>query len=230
MKLVKKIGKWLLYSLIVVFVLIIAGSHIMDSMMYYSDEDVIQMFLEHEASGAVEYINCEGVDMRVIRSTTGQRGRCIIFSHGAPGSWDAFKGFLTDSRLLETADLVSYDRPGYGNSSDGQSYPDIEFQADCLIDIFLSRAYEEVYLVGHSFGGPIIMEVALKVRQEVNGVILLAPVVDPETEKFFPGGKLAYWPWSRWLWPTGFQVSADEKYTHVEELRSLEEKMDQYKT
>lgn len=202
----------------------------MDSMMHYSDDDVVQLFSEHETTGSVEYINCGGVDTRVIRTTKGHKDRCIIFSHGAPGSWDAFKGFLTDSQLLEAADLVSYDRPGYGNSYDGQSYPDIAFQADCLLEIVNSRNYEKVYLVGHSFGGPIILEAALNGKEVIDGVILLAPVVDPETEKFFPGGKLAYWSWSRWLWPTGFQVSADEKYNHVEELRSLEEKMDQYQT
>jgi len=227
---VKKIGKWLLYLLIVLVLIVIVGSHVMDSVMYYTDKEIIQLFSEHEASGSVEYIRCGGVNTRVIRSTTGQKDQCIIFSHGAPGSWDAFKDFLTDIQLLKTADLVGYDRPGYGNSYDVDSHPDIEFQAECLLDIVVSRDYEEVYLVGHSFGGPIIIEAALAGGKEIDGVILLAPVVDPETEKFFPGGKLAYWSLSRWVWPTGFQVSADEKYTHVEELRSLEAKMHKYST
>lgn len=40
----------------------------------------------------------------------------ILFFHGAPGSWSAFKQFLIDTTLVPIAGLVSVDRPGYGYS------------------------------------------------------------------------------------------------------------------
>ena len=230
MKLLKKIGKWAIYLFIIMATLFIAGSHIMDSIMYQSDEEVLAYFTEYPASGTVEYVSCGDVKMRVVRASSGKRKACIIFSHGAPGSWDAFKGFLVDENLLEMADLISYDRPGYGNSDPDNSYIDIGFQGRCLNEIMLSRTYDKYFLVGHSYGGPIVMEASMLNSEQVKGAVLLAPVVDPETEKYFPGGKLAYWSWSRWVWPKGFQVSADEKYSHADELNQFKNRLRNYNT
>ena len=198
--------------------------------MHYSDEDVLQFFEENGRIGKVESIACGDATIRVVKSGNNSSKSCIIFSHGAPGSWDAFKGFLVDARLLSEADLISYDRPGYGGSGTGQSYPEISFQAECLIELMDTSHYDSFYLVGHSFGGPIVMEAAMLDPLNIDGVVLIAPVVDPATEKYFIGGKLAYWPLTRWLWPQNFQVSADEKYKHVEELQNMESAMDSYQT
>jgi pimeloyl-ACP methyl ester carboxylesterase len=208
--------------------LIIGGSHVLDGIMSYSDKDIHQFFIESGVNYDVNYLSTKDGQVRVIRSGQGDKEICVLFSHGAPGSWDAFKAYMTDSILLSEMDVISYDRPGYGGSYVSGSEPTLLQQALAIKSILDIFRYKKVFTVGHSFGGPIVIKHAIDYSDQVNGCILIAPAIDPATEKFFWFSGLAYWGWSRWMWPASFQVAGDEKFAHIDELKLLQKQMNEY--
>src|SRR5205085_881355 len=56
----------------------------------------------------------------------------VLFIHGSPGSWTAFKEFFKDSLLLAKAKLVAVDRPGFGYSNYGTAESSLIIQAACI--------------------------------------------------------------------------------------------------
>jgi len=218
-----KIGLWSFFFLIMV---VIAGSHILDGIMQYDDHQVKEFFRTAGMTPEIHYLDAEGNSVRVIRAGKGEKDVCILFSHGAPGSWDAFKDYMVDGRILDMTDVISYDRPGYGGSSLGNAVTSLDAQAGVVQAIRDEYGYRQYILVSHSYGGPVMTWNAIDHPEGVAGNILIAPAIDPYTEKFFWFSGLSYWGWSRWLWPMSFQVAGDEKYTHPYELQKLEQKME----
>ena len=45
----------------------------------------------------------------------------LLFVHGTPGSWDAFKAYLKNKELLQYYRIISIDRPGFGYSDFGNA-------------------------------------------------------------------------------------------------------------
>jgi pimeloyl-ACP methyl ester carboxylesterase len=114
----------------------------------------------------------------------------VLFIHGSPGAWDAFISFFKDSTLLRCARLVSVDRPGFGKSDMGKVEISLQEQA-ALIKPILETSFttRRPLLVGHSLGGPIVARIAMDYPDLVGGLILVAPSIDPELEK---------WQWYRY--------------------------------
>lgn len=107
----------------------------------------------------------------------------VLFIHGSPGSWTAFKEFFKDSLLLSKAQLISVDRPGFGYSNYGKAEPSLAIQATCIIPLLQKYGTrKKVILVGHSLGGPLIARIAMDYPELVNYLIFVAPSVDPELE------------------------------------------------
>lgn len=186
-----------------------------------SDKKTLEQFKKIQQKVAIDYIASNPSEgfVRVISAGT-VKENAIIFIHGAPGSADAFYGYLSNPELLEKATLITYDRPGYGYSGFGKSLVSIEAQAKVVDQIIRYYALENVYLVGHSYGGPVAALTPL-FNNKVKGVLLLAPAMAPEHEKYFWIGSFARWKLTRWMVPTSWKVSADEKYSHEQELYKL---------
>lgn len=146
----------------------------------------------------------------------------VLFIHGSPGSWDAFIGFFADSTLYTRARLISVDRPGFGKSEKGKPVPSLQTQAACLAPLLrLSRSEERPILVGHSLGGPVAVRLAMDYPNEVGGLILVAPSVDPGLEKeewYRPLGAAVPF---RWLLPAELDVSNREILPLKGELQKM---------
>jgi pimeloyl-ACP methyl ester carboxylesterase len=107
----------------------------------------------------------------------------VLFIHGSPGSWTAFKDFFKDSLLLSKAKLISVDRPGFGSSNYGQAEPSLALQAACIKPLLQQYSKgKQVVLVGHSLGGPLIARIAMDYPELVSHLIFVAPSVDPALE------------------------------------------------
>ncbi|HRF41829.1 MAG TPA: alpha/beta fold hydrolase, partial [Saprospiraceae bacterium] len=143
----------------------------------------------------------------------------ILFVHGAPGSGNNFYKYLSDSLLTAKYRLISIDRPGYGYSNYGQSF---RVQAEAVKAVLDRYRPSKTLLVGHSFGGPVIAQVALDYPAQVQALLMLAPVNDPDSEPVPWYAGLARWRLTRWMLSKAWQVSGDEKFAHVEELRRLQ--------
>jgi pimeloyl-ACP methyl ester carboxylesterase len=106
----------------------------------------------------------------------------IFFIHGSPGSWDAFESYISDSAWVEKYRLISIDRPGFGYSNFGKAQKVMD---QCkLIAAFIEKHNngQPLFLVGHSLGGPMVLDIAAQLKTMVNGCVVLAGSVSPALE------------------------------------------------
>jgi len=135
----------------------------------------------------------------------------VIFVHGSPGSLSAFINFFGDSSLLDHVQLISVDRPGFGYSNFGHAEPLLTKQALLLKSVIdKNKKNRPVFLVGHSLGGPLIARVAMDYPALVDGLIMVAPSIDPalEPDEWFRAPLAS--PFLRWILPRSFRASNDE--------------------
>lgn len=147
----------------------------------------------------------------------------IVFVHGTPGSWDAWGDFLVNSELQKKYYLISVDRPGFGKSQPGKSVTELQKQSEIIGAVLkLKQNSQKVILVGHSYGGPVVMKMALDFPELVGGIVLVASPADPQLEKIVWYQRLANLAFSRWVLPTSINVCIDEIYPLKEELQKIE--------
>lgn len=144
----------------------------------------------------------------------------VLFIHGSPGSWTAFKDFFKDSLLLTKAKLISVDRPGFGYSDYGNAETSLAVQAACIKPILQKYGSgKTVVLVGHSLGGPLIARMAMDYPELVSELIFVAASVDPtlEPHEWFRKPMNAM----RWLLPGSIRASNEEIMSLKSELELM---------
>lgn len=146
----------------------------------------------------------------------------LFFVHGSPGSWDAFKIYMMDSVLLKQFRIISVDRPGFGYSDFGTAYH-LPYQA-LLINKIAEKEnnHKPVHLVGHSIGGPVIVQMAQDKPVYFSSLTILAGSISPTDEP------KEYWRYAftysplKWLMPGAFRPSNDEIVYFKKELYQLD--------
>lgn len=149
----------------------------------------------------------------------------VLFVHGSPGSLSAFIHFLADTILLEKAQLISVDRPGFGSSNFGKAEPSLSTQVALLKPILEKhKDHRPITLVGHSLGGPVVARMAMEYPELIDGLVMVAPSIDPELEpnEWFRG-PLAL-PFFKWILPRSIRASNDEIWKLKPELQEMETK------
>jgi len=146
----------------------------------------------------------------------------VVFIHGTPGSWDNFARLMANPALLERAQLVALDRPGFGGSQPGRAEPSLKRQA-----VAVAAVVNEVtpggsaLLVGHSLGAPIAARVAIDFPALASGLIMVAPSIDPELEHLWWIQRPADWPLFAWLVPSDLRTCNRELLPLRDELEEL---------
>ena len=113
--------------------------------------------------------------------TTNGQGRPMLLMHGGSGlDHTYFRPWL--DTLSDQVQLIYYDQLGQGRSTRPQSYEGISMGtwADEADALRASLGHERIFLLGHSFGGFIAQEYALRHGDHLEGLILCdtAPVLD----------------------------------------------------
>lgn len=107
----------------------------------------------------------------------------LVFVHGSPGSWTAFKPYLSDSQLLQQFRMISIDRPGFGYSDFGKA-PDLATQSALLGPVIHSfRNGKPVRLIGHSLAGATVLQLALDYPGIADDLVVISGSIDPAAEK-----------------------------------------------
>jgi pimeloyl-ACP methyl ester carboxylesterase len=134
----------------------------------------------------------------------------LVFLHGSPGSWSTFENYLKDSELLKHFNMIAVDRPGFGYSDYGDA-EHLDEQAK-LIGSLLHRLKtgKPMFLIGHSLGGPLIVELAYNNTDLIDGLVILAGSVDPKEETSEAWRSVLSYSPLRYFIPGAMRQSNDE--------------------
>ena len=89
----------------------------------------------------------------------------IVFVHGSPGSWDAFKEYFKDKDLLKKYRMISIDRPGFGYSDFGKAVT-LQEESNIISPLFAT-----------------IMQLAADNPNTISGLVILSGAIDVKLEK-----------------------------------------------
>ena len=159
-------------------------------------------------------------DLHYIQSGN-KDAQSLVFIHGSPGSWDSWKAYLSDSLLRKKYRLIAPDRPGFGYSDFRRSM-DLEEQATQL-NTFLATIDngKPITLIGHSYGGPLIVKMALDSPNQYQNLMILAGALDPDAEKPEKWRKPLKWIPLKYLVPGALKPSNDELWYLKQDLKDM---------
>lgn len=217
-----KTKKKLKVGCLVVFLGFIILSQVVSSCISFSmtEKQVKQYFEDKPVKPTSIFYDVEGYQMHYEKLSVGDEGS-FIFIHGTPGSWDAFIDYFTDSTLYNHAEIISPDRPGFGQSSYAKPIRSLKEQAKLLKPI-LEDAKAPRILIGHSLGGPVVARLAMDYPELVDGLIMLAPALDPKLEPNEDWFRIPMrWPVIGAIAPKIFRISNEELVFLDEELEEM---------
>ena len=146
----------------------------------------------------------------------------LVFIHGTPGSWTAFKDYMKDSSLRRRFRMLGIDRPSFGYSDFGRALPLREQTALMLAALDSFQNGKPVFLAGHSLGGPIVVRMAAERPGTIQGIMLISGSVDPSLE---PREAWRNWmekPPLRYLLPGAFRPSNTELVHFKKDILELQ--------
>ena len=185
-----------------------------------TDDDIRKIFSEVNITLQLKTRKFKDVNFRVIstRKELDTTLPNLVFIHGSPGSAMDFKRYLLDEDLNLNANLIAFDRIGYGlsNIDDIRS---ISFETALLNSLTSELNISKTILVGYSYGAP----VALASKKEYKKIVLCAPAVYSEVEPMFWMLNFYKWKVTRWLMPNLLKAASKEKLQHKDDLREFEQ-------
>ncbi len=134
----------------------------------------------------------------------------LVFMHGSPGSWSAFKNYLLDSALQQKFQLIAFDRPGFGYSNYRKP---MRLAAQCSLIMPIILQYKQgkpLFLVGHSLGGPAVIQLAAIAPDSVQAIVVLSGSISPEHEKAEIWRHIVRYTPFRYAFPGAFRQSNTE--------------------
>ncbi len=118
----------------------------------------------------------------------------LVFLHGLNGYVPIWNKNIEE--LSKEYRCIAVDLPGFGRSEKGELPINIFFYADLLIKFLDGLKVKEATLVGHSMGGQIAMNLAMRHSQRFKRLVLISPTgIEPfsaqERQAFYDNVKLA---------------------------------------
>lgn len=218
-------GKWrkrIRIGCLSTFVLFIILTQVVSSCIgtAMSDKEVVEYFEAEDNKPLSKFYEVDGYTMHYMYQDMGQQAS-LVFIHGTPGSWDAFIAYFKADTLTEKANIAAPDRPGFGKSSYGKPIRSLEEQS-ALLKPMLEAMPAPRILIGHSLGGPIVARMAMDYPDLVDGIIMLAPALDPDLEPNDDWFRIPMrWPVIGAIAPKIFRISNEELVFLDEELELM---------
>lgn len=107
----------------------------------------------------------------------------VIYVHGSPGSWTNSMAMALQDQMLQNTYVVAADRMGFGESIKTGFEASLTCQAEFLEPLLdLDQSGNGAILVGHSYGAPVIVKMAMLWPERIGGIVLVGGSVDPDLE------------------------------------------------
>jgi len=217
-----RLYRWLRWSALLAGLLVtglLAAAHLVDFSI--DDEELDRIFANVPDPPRDLAVTTSGGVIRYVVLGNPLRPT-VVFIHGTPGSWDNFARLMANRVLLDRAQLVALDRPGFGESQPGQAEPSLKRQAAAVATVVRAAAADgTALLVGHSLGAPIAARVAVDFPALTSGLVLVAPSIDPALEYLWWIQRPADWPFLAWLVPADLRTCNRELLPLRGELEEL---------
>ena len=144
----------------------------------------------------------------------------LVFVHGSPGSVLDYNRYFKDSLINTKANILGYDRIGYGVNNAGEVNGTIAFELEILHDVTKDIPSDKIILIGYSYGGPVVLASPKQYKYKVS----LASSISADLEPMFWSLNLYKWKLTRPLLPKVLKAASEEKYAHLSDLPNYEDK------
>jgi len=230
------LGDWKSRKVILFFLISIVTNCSFPTDLHKSQEKIDQIFEEKDVNPVygncnyknktisyTEVVNQNLSNLENINQPMRKRLPFVVFIHGSPGSWDNFLYYMHNSDLRAKANIISFDRLGYGKSD--PSVPEISLSnhahsiAECMNEIHPNSKW---ILVGHSYGGPVASKIAMDFPKNTAVLLLVAASIDPGLEKKEWFNTAAEWKIIQWIIPQELVTSNVEILELKNELESIQ--------
>ena len=122
----------------------------------------------------------DGTSLNYVSAGSGQP---VVLIHGNPGSYQDYTLAVIE-RLSQSYYVVAFDRPGHGYSERQDSvHTTVEVQARIIRDALDKLGIKKPVLVGHSWGGSLVLAAAVAYEKDLAGIVLLAPAAYPTVSR-----------------------------------------------
>ena len=168
--------------------------------------------------------NVDVDNMRVNYLYNGENnGYPVIFIHGTPGDAESWADMLLNSP--PHFQYISMDRLGFGNSAPKTAITDLKTHAKSVKAIADLYGNKKPILLGHSYGGPVVVQAALDYPDAFAGIIIAAGALDPALEETHFLQKIGdTWPISTWI-PRMLRNANHELFALKDELIALQPRL-----
>jgi pimeloyl-ACP methyl ester carboxylesterase len=192
----------------------------------YTDKEIAEHYADKKVKPEFRYFQYG--DKQIFHAIAGNPQKpLLVFIHGSPGAWYGYMNLMDDSTLQANFYMIAMDRLGYFKSRNGKAFVNVEEQArsiDSLIH-FYNKDQAPYILFGRSYGAPIAAVIAANHSKQVQHLYMISPAMDPSTEKFFWFSRLGKWKIVRVFLPKALNAATDEKYAHIQEMKTLQPKL-----
>jgi len=172
----------------------------------------------------------EGTKIHYVE-TGNKDSQILFFVHGSPGSWGGtFKDFLRDSLLLKKYRMIAIDRPGFGQSNFGKAKNLSEQSRIIEAFVELVENGKDIFLIGHSYGGPLIVKMAIDKPNAYKAIVILSGSIDPDAETPEKWRGVFKTIPLRYLLPGAFRPSNDELWWLKKDLKTMKPTLNKIKT
>ena len=186
-----------------------------------SDGEAKKKFSQNNIVLTTESIKVEGFEMHYAK-TGNDTLPTLFFVHGSPGGWTAFERYMQDKDLLGKFRMIAIDRPGFGYSQFGDA-KNLKEQSKLISQFVRSiKNNKPIYAIGHSYGGPVIIQLQVDNQDLFDGLVLLAAAVDPQEEKPERWRFIMKIPPLNYLLPGAYRPSNTELVYLKKDLKELD--------
>jgi len=145
----------------------------------FMSEDLMQGDFEITDDG--EFAVVEGVQLHYVSRGAGAP---VVLLHGNAGFTHDYAAVVR-SLVEHGFRALAFDRPGHGQSvRPNNGTATVEKQARLIRGALGELNIKRPIMIGHSWGGMLVLAYALEYKMEVSGIVLLAPAAYPDDSEF----------------------------------------------